>query len=200
MELNELKILLDKSGNKPEARKDLTDLNALLNKRSGSLFAGIRRSICFEMLLAFVLIIATALLAFNTASWSLRIYSSIFCVASIIFVATQALLLKKINLRQKEAISLRQSILQTLSIIRNYSRAYFILSNVLVPACLLLALYLSLADPEREGEIYTITSKLLLAVAIFTVCIAMYFINKWYLGRLFGNTADKLEELLKELE
>ena len=95
-----------------------------------------------------------------------------------------------------------------LGTLEKYVKFYLLAGIILVPVTMLFVGYVSIIlYPERLGktsipglsaDAYQTGIFLLILTAFLSV--GSYFLNKWYINRLYGRHNKKLKEILKEME
>lgn len=205
MELDELKIELNRKFN-AEHQKSSEDFALLLNKKTSSLIARIKRSIWIELISCIVFTIVFALVAIFSPYWSLKIYFAVFTLVCVAFLFVLRYLLKRTNEFAGTTLPVKSNLASLLSILREYIKRYFQLTMILIPFCLVFSFLLRYYDPGHSPSqnltASITTSILIISAVIYTAAliVGVYYFTKWYLKKLYGNYLSQLEELIAELD
>jgi hypothetical protein len=196
MELETLKTLWQEQET-PPAEPDRELLLALLQKQSGGPIARMRRNIRKEVILMAIcygLCILFYLFAFNGSMAGVAwLFLGLF-VFFYVYYYRKNQLLKKMQCMSCEV---RSNLAGQLKTLRKYLRFYFWASTFIVPVSLFVAFDIALHSdlgPIRQWKIIAL-------FALATVLtIAVYFLNRWYIHKLYGRHVRKLQELLREMD
>jgi hypothetical protein len=91
----------------------------------------------------------------------------------------------------------RSNLAGQLKTLQKYLRFYFWSSTVVVPVSLFVAFDIAIHSdlgPIRQWKIIA----LFILAAVLTI--AVYFLNRWYIHKLYGRHVRKLQELLREMD
>lgn len=210
MELDELKLLLNAKPEMLVSEKSVTEIRALLNKKTQSVLGKLSRSLWIELTASAAFTIILLVTAFYTAYSSLRIYSIIFAVLCFLFLPVILVLLKRVNALALSALPVKNNLQQLHQVLRQFVRLYFQLTMALIPVATILAGWLGYhdqliinqqspaADVMQNSE--AIKYIIILTIYLLAFTVGMYFFTKWYLKKLYGNYLAQLQSLIKELE
>jgi Ca2+/Na+ antiporter len=186
-----------------------SQLNGMLQTKTRSVISKIKRSLIFEIGLSIAFIVGLILFALQTETWALRIYFFIFIPIICFFVLYIYSLYRKVVALQKNADQPVRINLQTIQqLIKNYCKHYMQLTMWMMPICFLLSLALAFASPENSIStlhvpLFNITSAkgaLIFLLAYFIlIWVGIYYINRWYLDRLYGRYLRQLQNEMDEL-
>lgn len=199
MELETLKTLWQEQDMPPQASPSHEELLALLQKRSVGPIARMRRNLRKEviiMLVSYGFCIVFYLVAFNGdmsgVAWLFVGLLAFFYV----YYYRKNQLLKKM---QCVGCEVRSNLAGQLKTLRKYLRFYFWSSTIIVPVCLFVAFEIVLHD--QPISVSSMWRKGLLLFALTAgLTVAVYFMNRWYIHKLYGRHIRKLEELLREMD
>jgi 4-hydroxybenzoate polyprenyltransferase len=181
----------------------------LLDKKSKSPVAKMKRNLKVELwflIITYGAIILFYFLAFkgrmSVVSWFMLFIGLLF----VIYFQRKNKLLTEMECLSCEVKSNLQKQVTTLE---KYIRIYLIGGTLLAPISLLFFGWISyikvwknvnntLFYPEEHNPIW----KVILAWVILTIIVTslFYFLNKWYVRKLYGKHVEKLKEVLNEME
>jgi 4-hydroxybenzoate polyprenyltransferase len=207
MELEKWKDIWKEEGQEPS--NDAQKLRSLLDKKSNSPVAKMKRNLRVE--LWFVIITYGAMILFyflafkgrmSAVSWFMLFIGLLF----VIYFQRKNKLLTEMECLSCEVKSNLQKQTTTLE---KYIRIYLIGGTVLAPISLLFFGWFFYARawtnvndtifyPGEHNPIW----KVILAWVILTsiVTFLFYVLNKWYVRKLYGKHVEKLKEVLNEME
>jgi 4-hydroxybenzoate polyprenyltransferase len=207
MELEKWKDIWKEEGQEPS--NDAQKLRSLLDKKSNSPVAKMKRNLRVE--LWFVIITYGAMILFyflafkgrmSAVSWFMLFIGLLF----VIYFQRKNKLLTEMECLSCEVKSNLQKQTTTLE---KYIRIYLIGGTVLAPVSLLFFGWFFYARawtnvndtifyPGEHNPIW----KVILAWVILTsiVTFLFYVLNKWYVRKLYGKHVEKLKEVLNEME
>lgn len=210
MELDELKLLLNAKQEMLVSEKSVTEIRALLNKKTQSVLGKLSRSLRIELIASTAFTIILLGTAFYTAYSSLRIYSIIFAVLCFLFLPVILVLLKKVNALALSALPVKNNLQQLHQVLRQFVRLYFQLTMALIPVATILAGWLGYHDQliinQQSAAAEVIQNSeaikyiVILTIYLIAFTVGMYFFTRWYLKKLYGNYLAQLKLLIKELE
>jgi len=204
MELDQLKDIWQKESS--QAKED-EQLKTLMNRRSNNPIARMKRNLLFELIAIIVLYgftIAYYAYAFhgkmNEVSWFM------VGIALCFFVYYFR---KNKLLNQMECLScqVKSNLQKQVNTLEKYVKFYLVAGTALVPLTIFFFSWLiyvksprlpqSVFYPSDAYPWWQTAIAWIAFVGIFTVLI--YYLNKWYVKKLYGNHIQKLKELLTEL-
>lgn len=202
MEIEELKYIWQKQheGFQP---KDESELARMLNGKSRSIIARLKRNVWFELIFTFVGGLALFSYALTLPEGGLK-WTSISI--PLLFALYSAYYLKKLRLLNRfdpgndhMKANLQQLVERLKGYLKFYKRSY----SILYPMYFVLFLLFTAIEQGAAGFINRVSQPeifitLLLGAGLFFICST--WLTSWYLKKLYGNHLVKLEGLLKELE
>ena len=207
MELDQWKDIWKTEGEQPS--NDAQKLRILLDKKSKSPVAKMKRNLKVELwflIITYGAIILFYFLAFkgrmSVVSWFMLFIGLLF----VIYFQRKNKLLTEMECLSCEVKSNLQKQITTLE---KYIRIYLIGGTLLAPVSLLFFGWISyikvwknvndtLFYPGEHNPLW----KVILAWVILTAIVTslFYFLNKWYVRKLYGKHVEKLKEVLNEME
>jgi hypothetical protein len=206
MELDDLKSLWKESANE---KNNEPSLEAILERRSQGPIARMRRNLMMELL--FVIIAYGGMIAYfffaysgrlRGISWFLVFLSALF----IFYYLMKDRLLKEMSC---PGCHLRSNLEKQLMTLRKYIKYYLVVSTALLPISLLFYFVLieTLLPDWSKTSAWFFNSQhpwwkpVLLWIPTLTLfTVIVYFINAWYIRKLYGNHVEKLTRILDELK
>jgi len=205
MELDELKEMWQKQAAPEEAR----DLKHILGKRSNTAIARMKRHLFIELWL--VVVLYSAISAYFIGAWNGRFY-----FISILYILTAAAFLvyyyrKMKLLREMEcmACQVKSNLAKQVRTLEKYVKTYLIAGTVIVPVFLLFFYWFDYAyvppghkhffvQPSGTVSVWEFAA-ILIALLVGTT-VVFYFLNRWYVRRLYGRYIDKLKQVLEQMD
>jgi hypothetical protein len=205
MELDQLKDIWQKEP-APQQKQD-EYLLSLLAKPSNSPIAKMKRNLFWELVTIIVMYTAGIIYYFYAFGGRMAEISWFMLIIGVIFLVYYYRKNKLLNSMQCVACQVKSNLELQLGTLEKYVRFYLVAGNVLFPVSMLTVGYVTIVlypqrlhspkslwnDPhvQQVAIIYTIV------MAILSV--GVFFLNKWYVNRLYGRHVKKLKEMLQEL-
>jgi 4-hydroxybenzoate polyprenyltransferase len=205
MELEQLKDLWQKEPT-PVNKQD-EYLRSLLNKRSNSPIAKMKRNLRLELIAVIVLYglsIVYYMFAFEGKMVVLSWFMLVIAVLFIVYYYRKNKLLKEM---QCVSCQVKSNLKLQLKTLEKYVRFYLIAGNVLFPLSMVVVGYVTLIvfpgqvnpgatlfnspDVQRVGISYVVVMSVL---SVF-----IFFLNKMYVNRLYGRHIKRLKDILAEM-
>ena len=209
MELESLKYVWHTMKTPAVAKDESAHIRALLKKRSGGLVARMRRNLFGEL----ILIAATYTPAILFYSWGFNGRLSPIAWLLVTLMALLVFYFYRKNLLLKEMLGsdshLRSHLLQLTATLKKYTRFYTLAGTLMIPVMTILSWFIiRRAYPPAPGaalyyRVIGITwwrQPLLWLGLLVPLTIGIYYINTWYVHRLYGRHIRKLQDLLREME
>lgn len=216
MELDSLKeIWKDQEKGMDRYPDSNTEILSMLGKKSQSPVAKIRRNLLLELITIIVVYIAFIIyFALNKHGryWELSIMMALVGIGFVFYYYHKNKLLKSMQCVTCEV----KSNLQTqLHLLEKYVRFYFIAGTLLTPILYYLTglIILYKAKPGYiSGEVLGDRAQVMLNTVpkhqFFTefliggvvITVLIYFANKWYIKKLYGQHISHLRELLRQMD
>jgi hypothetical protein len=202
MELEQLKEMWSDVGQSKTSTSE-QELQTILQKKSKSPIAKMKRNLIIEMIIVLVLY-----------TWSIIYYFMKFdgAILSIawLMLLTGALFMiyyfrKRKLLQEMECVSceVKSNLQLQVKTLEKYIRFYLVGGTLMFPLIMIASgIIIFLFDAKMQISSANISFwsfflLLLLVSAILTI--PMYFLNKWYVRKLYGQHAEKLKKIVNEM-
>lgn len=185
------------------------EIAAILRKRSQNPIAKIKRNLGWEMAIIVVLYAATMwyyITAWQGQYWELAVLLGIVGSSFMVYYFRKNRLLKEMQMVDSEV---KLNLERRLHTLEKYVRYYFVSGTVLTPAAyfvtgLIIFFKTPPASTDKMPPMVThITGHeyfVLFTVSGVALAIGSYFLNIWFVNRLYGRHINKLKNLLNQLE
>ncbi|MDO6433422.1 hypothetical protein Q4E93_22610 [Flavitalea sp. BT771] len=209
MELDSLKYAWRTLASKPVPEKSPEQIRALLQGRSKGPVAKMRRNMVGELLLILVTYTPAILFYFLEFDGRLSGVAWLFVLLLVILAVyfhRKSRLLKAMQCADHDVCA---SLRQQVATLKRYIRFYVRAGTAMIPIMTILTwLIIRWKFPPLPGAdlFYRISGSpwwqhpLTWIGLLIPVTAAVYFLNVWYVGRLYGQHIRKLEDLLREME
>jgi hypothetical protein len=207
MELESLKYIWHSLG--PAAREpDHSALLALLEKRSRGPVARMRRNLVGEGILLLVTYIPGILCYFLEFEGRLSAISWLLVLLALVFFGYYSRKYRLLKEMHCVTAPIRSSLAQQVKTLKKYTRFYLRAGTGLIPGTYLVSYAiirwkLPAAGSQFYHRLHPISwwaSPLFWLILLVPLTIGIYFINAWYINKLYGQHIKKLQELLQELD
>ena len=199
MELETLKSLWQAQDTPPVTETSREELLALLQKRSDGPITRMRRNLRKEVILMIISYsgcIVFYLLAFNGDMSGVAWLFAGLLVFFFVYYYRKNQLLKRM---QCVSCEVRSNLAGQLKTLQKYLRFYFWSSTLIVPVTLFVAFELALNSHPVPHSSWWWRLTLLFTLGA-TLTVAVYFLNRWYIHKLYGRHVRKLQDLLREMD
>lgn len=172
---------------------------SMLRKKSQSPIARIKRNLRWELIAVLILYISTIvyyLSANHGRYWELALL--LFIVGAVfVFYYYQ----KNKLLNQMECVSceVRSNLLRQVTTLEKYIRFYFLAGVIITPICYFIT-GIIVASKAKFSMTKNPGFFLWFVGTGVVLTIILYFVNIWYVNRLYGQHVKKLKTLLRETE
>ena len=206
MELEQLKnIWTTNTG--PHDKKN-EDLLQLLSRPSNSPIAKMKRNLRWELIAVIILYGLTVIYYFFAFEGRMVELSWFMMAIGFFFVIYYYRKNKLLNEMQCVSCRVKSNLELQLKTLEKYIRFYLVAGNILFPLSLLFVGYVGFfLYPERLNTPKTLMQSpamqslaIKYAVVIVFLSIGVFFLNKWYVNRLYGRHIKKLKEILIEMK
>lgn len=204
MELDQLKEMWGTVEEK-QTQTSEQELQLMLQKKSKSPIAKMKRNLTVEM---WVLIVLYSWIIYDYVR---QFKGLILAIPLLLFVVGLLYIVyfirKRTLLKQMECVTceVKSNLQQQVTILEKYIRFYMLSGTILFP---LTVIFISSVMFFSSPEIQQVRVKeplpfayFFLAITIISVLITVpiYFLNKWYLRKLYGQHAEKLKQIINEM-
>jgi hypothetical protein len=209
MELDNLKDIWNQVGSEPLQPGNNEKLKEMLNKSSRSPIARMKKNIMWELI--------TVIVAFGgVAVYYLFAFNGKFVAVSVMYTALSVFFIvyfyyknKLLSEMQCNACMVKANLEKQVHTLERYVRFYLIAGTAIVPVLLIflwILLYGKLPGiykdsrffPSASVSIFKSDLVWLLIIVVFTILI--YYANKWYVHKLYGQHINKLKNVLAEMQ
>ena len=209
MELESLKYIWHSLEAPPAREPDHEAMLALLGKKSRGPVARMRRNLVAEgivMLVTYIPAIGCYLLEFEGR---LSAISWLFALVALVFFAYYSRKYRLLKEMQGvTSASIRSSLARQVETLKKYTRFYLLAGTGMIPVSYLLSyMIIRWKLPDAGSALYHRlhpipwwASPLFWLILLVPLTIGIYYINAWYINKLYGRHIKKLQELLQEME
>ncbi|WP_152267651.1 hypothetical protein [Agriterribacter humi] len=206
MELEYLKEVWKEAANQKEiivmGREQVLEIPDI---RSQSLVSRMRRNLFYELLIVLACVTAIAAFYFISFGGALKEVSWAYILLAVGFISYYYKKNKLLKAMECPACRVKSNLQLQLVTLEKYVRLYLIAGTAMAPVVMLFFYVLFyykhiILFPAVHAEKGAIgfTLLYLLFTSIFTII--FYFLNRWYINRLYGRHIQKLKSLLQEME
>ena len=193
MELESLKYIWHSLEAPTDVGHDRQALLALLKKKSQAPVARMRRNIIGEGILLFVAYTPAILIFLLGFNGRLVAISWLFIFVLVLFFGYYYCKYRLLNKMQCPTCQLKSNLTRQVRTLKRYTRFYLLAGTGMIPLAYVVAYFIiRWKIPSVNPDPWLI---LLIPITIGT-----YYLNAWYIDRLYGRHIKKLQELLQELE
>ena len=204
MELDHLKDLWQQQ----ETEKVPEDPRLLLGKKSLGPIAKMKRNLLIELIVV-VLTYGLAIIYFFLASAGrLDSLAWVYLFLAIVFIVYFARKNRLLNEMECMSCQVKSNLSKQVTVLEKYVKFYMISGTVIVPMLALYTYYILIPQlhfvngnsntPETDSTL--ILNALLWISGTILLTFSFYFLNKWYVKKLYGNHIAKLKLMLEQME
>ena len=197
MELDSLKTIWKEQDTLPAVQPDMQQL---LQKKSGNYIARMRRNVrieAFAMLVSYIPCIILYLVWFDGRLWYLSLMMSLILVVYWIYFLKKDRLLRKM---QCVTCEVRSNLTQQVETLGKYLRFYLWTTTMVITISWFVAYLAIRYSLHLKGIPIPPWLEPLLIVLVIPCSIGLHFLNKRYFIKLYGRDAQKLRDLLREMD
>lgn len=198
MELDNLKEIWKGLDEKQTRQGSDDQILSMLHRKSKSPIAKMKRNLLIELISVIVLYSASTvyyLLAWKGRYWEL---SLMFLLTGIFCILYYYRKYKLLNSMECVVCQVKSNLQRQLTTLEKYVRFYFISGTVLTPIAYFATVFIIFSKtPGKNNDInfYIIISVIGVIIAVF-----VYYMNIWYVNKLYGQHIKKLKQVLKEMD
>jgi hypothetical protein len=201
MELDNLKDLWRDIGQTNVHQNNDEQILRMLQKRSRNPIAKMKRNLFYE-LITVVFVYSLGIWYFIANSdglyWELSLLLLIVATLFFFYYYHKNNLL---NEMQCVTCEVRSNLEKQLTTLEKYVRFYFISGTVLTPvAYFAAALIVTYKSSDIYGPATEARDYIIIVIIGLIITIGSYFLNIWYVKKLYGQHITKLKELLQQME
>lgn len=202
MELDQLKQMWGEIATDKNVSSD-EEIQAMLRKKSKSPIAKMKRNLFIEMIVVVVLYSVTI------ADYFIRYKGAMLSIAWIMLAAFFLYMFYYIRKRkllyEMECISceVKSNLQLQLRTLVKYIRLYLIIGTLLFPVIMIIMsvvlFFYSVEMQELPKQTPFLPFLAVVSIIALLLTIPLYFLNKWYVRKLYGQHADKLKAIVNEM-
>ena len=197
MELDSLKTIWKEQDTLPDLQPDMQQL---LQKKSSNYIARMRRNVrieAFAMLVSYIPCIILYLVWFDGKLWYLSLMMSLILVVYWVYFLKKDRLLKNM---QCVTCEVRSNLTQQVNILGKYLRFYLWTTTFVIVISWFVAYMAIRYSLHLKGIPIPHWLEPLLIVLVIPASIGLHYLNKRYFNKLYGREAQKLRDLLREMD
>ncbi len=202
MELDQLKQMWGEIATDKNVSSD-EEIQAMLRKKSKSPIAKMKRNLFIEM------IVVVVLYGVTIADYFIRYKGAMLSIAWIMlatfFLYMFYYIRKRKLLYEMECISceVKSNLQLQLRTLVKYIRLYLIIGTLLFPVIMIIMsvvlFFYSVEMQELPKQTPFLSFLAVVSIIALLLTIPLYFLNKWYVRKLYGQHADKLKAIVNEM-
>lgn len=197
MELDDLKQLWQQQPTEQPA--DTAALQQMLLQRSKGPIARIRRNLTRELwvvMVTYALGVGFYVFVDRSRYWNVALFLVVIALLFVIYYIK-----KRRLLREMENVSgqVKTTLERQVKVLGSYVRFYFVSGTIGTPLAFLFAL-LMVQSRMPLGIPVDLYTGWPFWVGMLLLTVVSYFLNKWYVNKLYGKHVEKLKQLISQLE
>jgi hypothetical protein len=202
MELDQLKEMWSDVGQSKTSTSE-QELQTILQKKSKSPIAKMKRNLFIEMVIVLVLYTWSTIYYFMKFEGAILSIAWLMLLTGVLFMIYY--FFKRKLLKQMECVTgkVKPHLQLQVKTLEKYIWLYLVGGTLMFPFIMITAgIIIFLFDPKMQASSPHISFWpffLLLIVVSFILTIPMYFLNKWYVRKLYGQHAEKLKKIVNEM-
>lgn len=196
MELDDLKQVWQQQPSGADTGSEA--LQKLMLGKSKGPIARIRRNLNRELwvvLASYALVIFFYMVVDKSRYWHVAILLVVILLSFFIYYFKKKRLLNEMD---NTSSNVKHTLERQVKLLSQYVRFYFISGTVGTPLAFLVA-YFMVQSRMPKGIVYSQFFSWPLWVGLGCLTLVSYFLNKWYVNKLYGKHVEKLRELISQL-
>lgn len=205
MELDQLKEMWGNVGAKQNSTSE-EELQTLLRKKSKSPITKMKRNLFVELLAIAVLYIFAILHYFLQYSGGMRLNAWLLVVIGVLYLFYYQRKLKLLNSMECVACEVKSNLKTQLKTLEKYIRFYLLAGTALFPFAMIVTGFIVFFNAPEISKGATVPSgsdakifAVLLVLISAVLTVPMYFLNKWYVRKLYGQHVERLKAIVEEM-
>lgn len=199
MELDQLKQMWQEQ--EPRTTRGLSDI---IGKRSNSPIAKMKRNLILELVVVVISFGSIVLYYLSEFQGRFQLISWFYGIIGLLFLVYFFFKYRLLHEMECMACQVKSNLSKQVSTLEKFTKLYLWAGTALMPLVMaFFYFYLNQNLPERSGPRVAVFSPLSLALFLFitlVVTVPMYFLNKWYIRKLYGRQIERLKEMLEQME
>lgn len=171
---------------------------SILQKKSQRPIARMKRNLLWELILVIVMYTGTILYYSTTSSGRYWQIALLLLLVGLLFVFYYYRKNKLLTEMECVACEVRSNLQRQVRMLEKYIRFYFLVGIILTPLCYFTAGLIALHKAPPNSMNIQLYYWFFGAGAV--IAIGNYFLNKWYVNKLYGQHVQKLKSLLSQME
>ncbi|HVU55098.1 MAG TPA: hypothetical protein VHD83_08575 [Puia sp.] len=209
MELDSLKYVWRTLEAPAASDKSPKEIRALLQRRSGGIVSRMRRNLTGELILIAATYTPAILFYFLDFEGRLSGIAWLFILLLVLFAVYFYRKNQLLRSMQCAGYSLYSNLRQQIDTLKKYIRFYVWSGTIMIPVMIILSwLIIRQKFPVTPGAdlFYQLSGTpwwqqpLMWSIFLPPLTVGVYFVNLWYVHRLYGRHIRKLQDLLREME
>ncbi|RTL58277.1 MAG: hypothetical protein EKK37_08030 [Sphingobacteriales bacterium] len=209
MELDNLKEIWNEVGSNPVQSNNNEQIAEMLNKSSQSPIAKMKRNLRWELITVILLFAPIAIFYFFAFEGKFSVIAWMYIGLLIFFAAYFYYKNKLLSEMQCAACMVKSNLELQVKTLEKLVHFYLIAGTLMVPLLMIwlwLILYNRLPSVQNSfhfwpsSEVSFLKTGLAWTVILLFFSIIFYYINKWYIHKLYGRHIAKLKSILNEME
>lgn len=202
MELDQLKEMWGDVATVKKVSSD-EEIQAMLRKKSKSPIAKMKRNLFVEMLVVVILYGVTITDYFLTLKGMMLGLAWLMLASFLLYMIYYVRKRKLLNDMECVSCEVKSNLQQQLRTLEKYIRLYLYLGTLFFPLIMIFTgVILFLYAPEVKNQqpavpLWAFVTAL--SVISLVLTIPMYFLNKWYMRKLYGQHVEKLKAIVNEM-
>lgn len=205
MELDQLKEMWGDVGSKQISSSE-DELQMLLHKKSKSPIAKMKRNLLFELVAVLLIYIATITFYFIKYTGGMQWNAWLLVVIGVLYLLYYQRKRKLLNSMECITCEVKSNLKMQLNILGKYVRFYLIVGTALFPVAMIasgMIVFFYSPEvardlPDPSGRIVLIFTALLVVFSA-ALTVPLYFLNKWYVRKLYGQHVERLKVIVHEM-
>lgn len=185
------------------------DVQPLLGKKSKSPIAIMKRHLNLELI--FVVVSYGLVIAFYLIAYSGRfaVVAGMYIIIGLLFCLYYYKKYRLLNDMECMACQVKSNLGQQVKTLEKYVRFYWLAGTAILPIFMIFFYWFEYTFlPPGKGRIFLQASETVsmakslgnLAIWIIIATVAGYYVNQWYVKKLYGKHVDKLKQMLLQME
>ena len=204
MELDQLKKIWQQES---AQTKEDEQLISLLSRRSNNPIARMKRNLLMELIAIVILYGSTIIYYAYAFHGTMREVSWFMIAIALFFFVYYYRKNKLLNKMECLTCQVKSNLQRQVTTLEKYVKFYLISGTALAPLAILFfgwLVYIKFPGKVKSvfypSDVYPWWQSLLAWTALFFVCtVIVYYLNKWYVQKLYGKHVQKLKQLLSEM-
>lgn len=205
MDLDQFKEMWSEVGHH-EQGPSAEELQALLQKKSKSPIAKMKRNLLIELIFVLVLYVSTVYYYFAHFTGGMLGLAWMLMLIGVFYLLYYYQKRKLLNKMECVSCEVKSNLSMQLITLEKYVRFYMWSGVVMFPvvfifSCLVVFFYSPevSTNPQIKEKAFVAVFVAVIIVFAAVLTIPMYFINKWYVRKLYGQYVDQLKLIVQEM-